>query len=362
MELIDLLLEMVERDASDLHLVTGMPPMLRVRGILEATRLHSDDATVLVGDEVNRLLDPHLSSKSRTALSDGCDIAQAITLNDGPARERGGNAVRFRTCVFRDRLGVSAALRMIPDSIPTLSQIFSQETEDKFRGLLELKKGLILVVGSTGNGKSTTIASMIDAINTERCERIFTIEDPIEYVHHSKKSVVSQREVGSDVDSFEQGGLTALRSDPDIVLISELQTPESVRIAVALAETGHLVFASMQANSVSETITRLLESFPENRDTMQRMFARSFRAVVAQILLPRAGGNGRVPVHEILLTNDEVRAMIQRGETDFTEAMSAGHSAGMCTMDDSVMTLYKSGGITRECALDHLNDQGNMGI
>jgi twitching motility protein PilT len=361
LELNELLKEVVGRSASDLHLVPGSPPMLRINGFLIPSQAGAKGSAILGRDDVRGLFEPFLTARQQAMLDQKQDIHTSIEADDSFMSERPGEAIRFRICLFWEREGLGAALRSIPVKIPTLSHLFTPETEATFRALIGLKRGLILVVGLTGSGKSTSIASMIDAINTEQCERIFTIEDPIEYVHTSKSSLISQREVGTDVESFEQGGLSAFRSDPDVILVGELRTQEAVRIAVALAETGHLVFATVHANTVSEAVRRMVEAFPETRETMQRMIARSLSAVIAQSLVPRATATGRVPILEIMLVNTRIRRLIEDGETDLSLAIEAGRAEGMRTMDDSVLQFYHNGTITYETAWNRIQNRDRLG-
>ncbi|MEO7718741.1 MAG: PilT/PilU family type 4a pilus ATPase [Capsulimonas sp.] len=352
MELADLLSEFVGRQASDLHLAAGQPPTLRTWGALAPIFVGGGDVPpTLASEDVDRLFAEYLSDDELTAFRGGRDVNKSI--------EWEGNL--FRCCFFQDRAGSAAELRLIPTKIPTLTELFG-DGAGLFRDLTAQKRGLILTVGPTGSGKSTTVAAMIDEINRERCERIITIEDTVEFVHRSKMSMVSQREVGSSVESVEQGALSVLRADPDVVLIGELRTPEAVRITLALAETGHLVFATMHAVSVSEAVQRLIESFPDAQDTMRRMLARSVTAVISQRLLPRANGRGRVPVDEILLSNNRVRTLISDGATDLTLAMEAGRDQGMRTMDDAILEAYSRGDISYDTAWGRIDDRERLGL
>jgi twitching motility protein PilT len=352
MELTDLFSEFITRHASDLHLAAGQAPMLRTWGVLAPILISgSDTPPVLAPDDVDRLFAEYLSGEELAAFRQGRDVQKSI--------EWEGNL--FRCCFFQDRVGSAAELRLIPTKIPTLTELFGDGAET-FRDLTKRTRGLILTVGPTGSGKSTTTAAMIDEINRTRSERIIMVEDVIEYVHTSKMSMVSQREVGSSVESVEQGALSVLRADPDVVLIGELRTPEAVRITLALAETGHLVFATMHAVSVSEAIQRLIESFPDARDTMRRMLARSVTAVISQRLLPRANGRGRVPVDEILLSNNRVRTLIAEGATDLTLAMEAGRDQGMRTMDDAILEVYNRGDISYDTAWGRIDDRERLGL
>jgi len=357
MALMELLKELVERNASDLHLVAAHAPVIRADGRLIPVE---GDTEILEREAVAKLFEPFLSAKQMAALKDKQDIHTSV-VSDSFVSERYGEARRFRACIFWDLNGVSASLRVIPVNIPTLSQLFPPETEVTFRRFTQQKRGLILVVGATGSGKSTTTASMIETINIERRERIFTIEEPIEYLHTSKTSLISQREVGTDLESFEQGGLSAFRSDPDVILVGEIRTPEALRIALALAETGHLVFSTIHADSVSEAVRRMIESFPDARETMQSMIARSLNAIIGQRLVPRAGGFGRVAAHEIMIVNSRIRRLIDEGKIDLNLAIEAGRGEGMCTMDDSLLGLYRNGSIDYDRAWNFMNDRDRLG-
>lgn len=357
MQLSEMLKQLVERNGSDLHLVAGSTPTLRIAGNLTPI----DGAGAIGRVDVRDLLASYLSERQQTMLDDKADVMTSIVTDETYTSNNYGGAARFRCCAFWDRNGVGASFRVIPSKIPTLAQLFEPERETLFRRLADMRRGLIVVAGMVGSGKSTTTAAMVETINNERAERIFTIEDPIEYVYSGKKSLISQREVGTDVDSYEQGGLSALRSDPDVVVVGEFRTPEAVRIALALADTGHLVFATLQADSVTESVRRLVEAFPDNKATMRRMLARSLNAIIAQRLLPRASGEGRVPANEIMLVNSRIRRMIDEGDTDFTLAIEAGRDQGMCTMDDCVLELYREGTIDYEKAWINIMDRDRLG-
>jgi len=373
MTLAEMLTELIQRNGSDLHLVAGSKPTIRINGELNPLSAPGenaaivrplselDNADILGRSDVQTLLAPHLSERQMADIDARVDVHTSVVIDTPAVSEQYGEAGRFRACVFWDRRGLSAALRVIPRKIPALTDLFDPETEPIFRRLTDQRRGLILTVGLVGSGKSTTVAAMVDTINTERAEHIVTIEDPIEYLYTAKKSLISQREVGSDVESYEQGGWSALRSDPDVVVIGEFRTPEAVRIALALADTGHLVFATMHAGSVTEAVRRLVESFAENRAPMQRMISRSLCAVIAQRLVPRAGGVGRVPVNEIMLVNSRIRRMIVDGDDDFDLAIEAGRVEGMQTMDDSVMHRYERGMISYQKAWEIIQDRDRLG-
>jgi len=358
MTLAEMLTELIHRNGSDLHLVAGSVPTVRVNGVLAAL----GGAEALGPKDVRALFEPHLNEQQLALVDASVDVHTSVVIDTPAVSAQYGEAGRFRACVFWDRRGLSAALRVIPRKIPTLTDLFDAETEPIFRRLTQQRRGLILTVGLVGSGKSTTVTAMVDTINAERVEHIVTIEDPIEYLYTAKKSLISQREVGSDVESYEQGGLSAMRSDPDVVVIGEFRTPEAVRIALALADTGHLVFATMHADSVTEAVRRLVESFPDNRASMQRMISRSLCAVIAQRLVPRASGVGRAPANEIMLINSRIRRMIIEGDDDFSLAIEAGRVEGMQSMDDSIMHLYRSGAISYEKAWEILQDRDRLGL
>jgi len=317
--------------------------MVRVSGALTAVAIDGSTLPVLERGDVETLFAPYVKAAWMDGLQIGKDVNTSI--------EEGG--YRYRCCLFRDRAGAAASLRLIPTQIPTLDQLFHgsvEATGDILRNLAEQRRGLVLLVGGVGSGKSTTVAAMLDYINATRAERIISIEDPIEYVHHGRLSLFSQREVGLDVDSLEQGALSALRSDLDVALIGELRTPEAVRIALVMAETGHLVFSTLCAETVSDAVQRLVESFPDTQATIRRMLSRTVAAIIAQRLIPRASGAGRAPANEILIGTPEVRQAIAAGEADLTPLMAAGTS-GMQTMAQAVARLHDAGVFEQEAAM-----------
>jgi twitching motility protein PilT len=351
MQLGNLIKELAEREGSDIHLVVGSRPTLRFSGDLKRFESEED----IVGkDDVWKMFEPLLTEAQKLAIENRQDVHRSIAWADDNVK------ARLRVCLFWDRKGLSASLRLIPTKIPLLSELFRDDRESLFRQLTHLNRGLVLVVGMTGSGKSTTVAAMINEINISRRERIFTIEDPLEYVHTSKMSLISQREVGTDVNSHEEGALSVMRADPDVVLIGEFQTPESVRIALTLADIGHLVFSTMQAESVSEVVRRLIESFPDAKETTQLLLANNIQAVVTQSLVPKIGG-GRDPINDIVIATPIIRQMIKSGQTDITLAIEAGGSNCMRTMDDCLLSLYQDGSISYDTALSRLKDRGRLG-
>lgn len=352
MELTALLAEMETRQASDLHLVVGQPPVFRVAGRL--TR--REDGPVLDAGAMEALLLPHLSDPLRGALVHGRQDAE-MTLRQG--------AGTFRFHVFRERDNLSAALRKVPNQVPALDDLnFTPEVRETLERLTKTTRGLIVVTGPSGSGKSTTCAALIETINRTRAERIVTLEDLIEYEFTSKQSLITQRVVGQDLNSFAEGLRSAFREDPDIVFVGELRDLETFGLALALAETGHLVFCTMHMNTASEAVKRLIESYPEsNRENVRDLLARNLMAVIAQGLLPRvpnSGLHGRVPANEILIGTPRVRRMIAEGHDDLAVAMEAGRDAGMQTMDDAIVRLYERGEIAFDLAWNRLEDRGRV--
>ncbi len=369
MELNSLLAQMTERKASDLHLVAGVPPVFRVDGNLVTARVPSSPLEIvdareeqvrplLREDQVPNLTPEDLDALLQTALPED-KLAGARQGRDFSATLR-HNGQTFRCQVFRERGNLAAAIRVIPEVVFTLDDLHLPPVFEK---LTQAKRGLILVVGPTGSGKTTTLVSMVDHINRTRSERIYTVEYPMYYVLSSRLSLVTQRIVGEDVESYERGLLSMMDADPDVVLIGELRTPETARLALEMAETGHLVFSQMTAETVADALTRLLELLGEPTDQARRLLARTMQAVIAQRLLPRAAPTGRVAVNEILLATPRVRQMIADGQTDpalLALTMQGAPQSGMQTMDDALLALHAAGVISRETAASHLKEQGRL--
>lgn len=320
-ELLDL---MLEHGASDLHLAAGQPPRLRTDGDLAAIPGFAPPSS----DEVERLLFEITPARNREEFEgrNDTDFAHEIP----------GKA-RFRVNLFRDRLGVGAVLRQIPVKIPTAEDLGLPEV---VRDLAYLSKGLVLVTGPTGSGKSTTLAAIVDRINRKRRDHIITIEDPIEFVHPSRLCMVNQREVGVHTESFKQALRAALREDPDVVLVGEMRDLETISIAIETAETGHLVFGTLHTTTAASTVERLVDQFPGDRQAQVRvMLADSLRAVIAQTLLKKIGG-GRVAAYEILICTAAVANLIREGKTfQIASAMQTGKRQGMITLTDALFDL-----------------------
>src|SRR5213080_4811615 len=335
---IDELLErMVERDASDLHVTTGTPPVIRVRG--EVERLHGYDS--LTAEETQSLLYRILSSEQQKhlELNRQLDFSHSIP-----------GLARFRVNVYFQRESIGAAFRLIPTELKTLEEL---GIPDSLHVLAEKPRGLVLVTGPTGSGKSTTLAAIIDEINRNRSEHILTIEDPIEFLHRHKRCIVNQREIGPDATSFADALRAALRQDPDVILVGEMRDLETISTALTAAETGHLVFGTLHTQSAPSTIDRIIDVFPsEQQEQIRIQIASSLQGVVTQSLLPTADGKGRVPALEVLLPDDAVRNLIRQGKVEQVySVMQTNTSRGMQTMEQSLADLIMRGVVELEVGL-----------
>lgn len=330
----DLLVETQQRRASDLHLSVGLPPVVRVDGRL--VRLNYEP---LVGQDIQRLVYEVLTNQQ---------IQWFEKVNELDFSYGVAGIGRFRFNVYKQRGAVGAAMRAIPTKIPTLDEL---RLPPMLRELTRKPSGLVLVTGATGAGKSTTLASMIGVINQERDCHILTIEDPIEYLHAHGRAMINQRELGQDTHSFENALRAVLREDPDVILVGELRDLETISSAITLAETGHLVFATLHTRNAPQTIDRLVDVFPAyQQDQIKIQLANALEAVVAQQLLPRTGG-GRVPCLEIMLASSAVRNVIREGRTDqLASCIETGAQLGMQTMDRALVQLLRTGNISMETA------------
>jgi twitching motility protein PilT len=258
-----------------------------------------------------------------------------------------GGVGRFRVNVFMQRNGMSAVFRLIPEEIKTLREL---DLPEQLASLIDVSEGLILLTGPTGSGKSTTLASLIDKINQEQQAHIITIEDPIEFVHHNQRCLISQRELASHTKSFQAALRAALREDPDIILVGEMRDLETISLAITAAETGHLVFGTLHTNSAIKTIDRVVDVFPESQQTQIRvMLSESLRGVIAQALLPRANHKGRVPVVEILVNIPAVANLVREGKShQIATVMQTGRSYGMMTFEAAIQDLVQKGLVSSE--------------
>jgi twitching motility protein PilT len=335
---IDALLErMVARNASDLHVTVGTPPAMRVHGALERCQ----DVPDLSPEDTHQMLYRILSTEQQKLLEINRQIDFAHSIP---------GLARFRVNVFFQRGTLGAAFRLIPADIKTLEELGLPTV---LHALTEKPRGLVLVTGPTGSGKSTTLAALIDEINRKRSEHILTIEDPVEFVHRHKRCIVNQREIGPDATSFAEALRAALREDPDVILLGEMRDLETISTAITAAETGHLVFATLHTQSAPSTVDRIIDAFPAAQQEQVRVqLAVTLQGICTQALLPTPGGTGRVPALEILFPDDAVRNLIRQGKVEQVySVMQTGTSKGMQTMEQSLADLVIRKVITLEDAL-----------
>src|ERR671925_2125384 len=332
----DLLEQMVALNASDLHITVGAHPVVRVRGRLEPLQ----DIPPLTGETTQQLLYRILSTEQQKQLEIGrqIDLAHSIP-----------GLARFRVNVYWQRETLGAAFRLIPTEIKTLEEL---GIPSSLHSLTDKPRGLVLVTGPTGSGKSTTLAALIDEINRKRAEHILTIEDPIEFVHRHKRCVVNQREIGVDATDFASALRAALRQDPDVILLGEMRDLETISTALTAAETGHLVFATLHTQDTAQTVDRIVDVFPpEQQQQVRVQLSVSLQGIVTQQLLPTADGNGRCVAVEVLVPTPAVRNLIREGKThQIYSALQTGGQFGMQTMDASLAQLVRQHKITRELA------------
>jgi twitching motility protein PilT len=325
---------MCEAGASDLHLMVGTPPLVRKDGGMKPL---DPAAPVLDGDMIVRLLDPIIPEKNKHEFAEKHDTDFAYEVP---------GLARFRANIFMDRKGKGAVFRVIPSKILTAEQLGLSQA---ILTLCKLNKGLVLVTGPTGSGKSTTLCAMIDHVNSTRNDHIITIEDPIEFVHENKLCAINQREVHNHTDSFKAALRAALREDPDIILVGELRDLETVAIAIETAETGHLVFGTLHTSSAAKTIDRIVDVFPAAEKEMVRtMLSESLRAAISQSLLKRIGG-GRIAAHEIMIGTPAIRNLIREGKiAQMYSSIQTGQKDGMQTLDQCLQELLQKGIVTKE--------------
>ncbi len=341
-----LLEEMIERDASDLHITAGERPKLRVDGDITNSKVEN----ALSPKETLQLAYSVLTEnqKKRFENEDELDFSFGIQ-----------NLARFRGNCFKQRGCVTLVIRQIPFSVRTFDEL---GLPPALKQLSTRPRGLVLVTGPTGSGKSTTLAAMIDKINKERKAHIITIEDPIEFIHRHQSCIVNQREVGTDTKSFANALKYALRQDPDVVLIGEMRDLETIAAALTIAETGHLAFATLHTNSAAETINRVIDVFPSHQQSQVRaQLAFVLEGVVTQTLLQRASGKGRVMACEIMIATPAIRALIRDDKVhQIYSAMQAGKKHGMATLADSLYTLYMARDVSLEECLRVVPDQNEF--
>jgi twitching motility protein PilT len=338
----DLFHLVVEESGSDLHLSINAPPVIRVHGQMIKTKLPNINK-----DQMRHLLMGLLNNDQRDKLDEIWEIDFSLSVP---------GLCRFRCNVFHQKDGLSGVFRVIPQKIPTLRQLNMPAI---IGDLAKKHKGLVLVTGPTGNGKSTTLAAMVDMINSERHEHIITIEDPIEFAHVHKKCIINQREVGQDTKSFSMALRSALREDPDIILVGELRDLETIQMALTAAETGHLVFGTLHTSSAYKTIDRIIDVFPPHQQEQIRVqLGETLQAVVAQQLIPLADGSGRICAQEILINSPAIGNLIREGKTyQIFSVLQTSKQQGMQTMDQALKTLLKHKKITYEEAFKRATDK-----
>jgi len=332
----DLLLEVIERNASDLHLAAGAHPTVRVRGRLTAL----EDYPIMTTEQTREIVYSILSNDQRQRLENDWQIDFAYAIPD---------RARFRVNAYYQRAAIGAAFRLIPFSIKSVEELGLPSVMHE---LARRPRGFVLVTGPTGSGKSTSLAAVVDEINSTREEHIMTIEDPIEFLHGHKKCIVNQREIGSDARSFASGLKGALRQDPDVILVGEMRDLETIHTALTAAETGHLVFATLHTQDTPQTIDRIIDVFPaEQQQQVRVQLAVALQGIVTQQLLPTADGVGRVAACEVLLATPAIRNLIREGKThQIYSSLQTGGSLGMQTMDAALATLVRAGKITSKLA------------
>jgi len=326
---------MVDSGASDLHLTSGAVPSLRVDGDISALNYRS-----LSDEECRALIFEILDADQRKAIEANWDLDCSYAIE---------GLGRFRCNIFYQRKGIGAVFRHIPTEIMTLEEL---KLPPAIKNILKAKKGLVLVTGPTGSGKSTTLAAMVDYLNKQHPYHILTIEDPIEFVHENQRSLVNQREVGGNTQSFAKALKAALREDPDVILVGEMRDLETIGLAITAAETGHIVFGTLHTMSAPKTIDRIIDSFPEEQQAQIRvMLSESLQAVVSQVLLPKKSGKGRVAALEIMVNNTAIKNLIREGKTfQIASTMQTASSSGMQTMDHVIGELLVNEQITKEVA------------
>lgn len=351
MDITQLLLFTHQQLASDLHISAGETPMIRVDGDLKMIQ-----APALTAEQSQAMLYDIMSDHHRKLFEETNDIDFSIEM---------GQSARFRVNVYRQYRGISAVFRKIPAEVLSIQQLGLPTILGE---ITRREKGLVLVTGPTGSGKSTTLAAMIDLLNREREGHILTIEDPIEFLHKNKRCLINQREVGSHTQSFEKALRAALREDPDVILVGEMRDLETIKLALTAAETGHLVFGTLHTSSAPKTVDRIIDVFPANQQAQVRsMFAESIQAIISQVLCKKIGG-GRIAGLEILIGSPAVRNLIREGKIhQIPSVMQTSQGIGMQTMEMALKDLIRRGLISRQTAIEKSGNseafkEGNLGL
>lgn len=333
MEITDLLMATHKNKASDLHLSTRNPPIMRVNGDMLPLDMPALDA-----EEVKRMLFSIMTDQQRSDYEQDLELDFSISF---------ASDMRFRVNTFNTIYGSAAVFRSIPTKILSLDTLGAPEV---LKRLCHLHKGLILVTGPTGSGKSTTLAAMVDYINQNFNKHILTVEDPVEFIHTPRRSLVNQREVGSSTKSFAKALKSALREDPDVILVGEMRDLETIQLAMTAAETGHLVMGTLHTSSAAKTVDRIIDVFPaDDKEMVRAMLSVSLEAVIAQTLVKKADGKGRVAAHEIMLGSPAIRNLIREAKIpQITSMIQMGSKMGMVLMRDSLNRLYENGEISAE--------------
>ncbi len=336
--LADFLLAVIDNKASDLHLTTGLPPMIRVHGELSPLKEYRK----LEGKDLQELLYSMLTQKQREMFEENLELDISYSL---PGQGR------FRVNIFQQRNMLGAVMRLIPFEIKSIDEL---GVPDAVKEFAQLRRGLVLVTGITGSGKSTTLAALVDLINSERAEHIMTVEDPIEFLHRHKKAIVNQREVGADTKSFGKALKHVLRQDPDVILVGEMRDLETISTALTAAETGHLVFGTLHTQDAPQSIDRVIDVFPPHQQSQIRVqLAGTLAGIVSQQLLPTVNGKGRAVAAEVLVVTPAVQNLIREGKThQIYTSMQAGGKFGMQVMDQNLAELVKRGDVTYEMGLE----------
>jgi twitching motility protein PilT len=346
MDLNELLQIAKDRKASDLHITVGVPPQIRINGELVAL----DEYPRLMGDDTFRLVDSVMGDRQRTMLEEKGEVDFSFGVP---------SLGRFRVNAFRQRGTMAAAFRIVGTSIPDPEDLGLPQSVIE---LYKKQRGLVLVTGPTGSGKSTTLASLIQRINKTRREHIITLEDPIEYLYRHDKSLVNQREVGLDTNSYAEALRAAMREDPDVILVGEMRDLETISTAITAAETGHLVFSTLHTIGTASTIDRIIDVFPAaQKDQIRVQLSMVMEAVISQRLLPRCDQDGRIGTFEIMHVTPAIRSLIRDGKTyQIQNVIQTSRKLGMITMDDALMEQVRMGYITRKTAIDFAVDPALM--
>lgn len=345
MQITDLLAFGAKNKASDLHLSSGISPMIRVHGDMRRINLPEMSA-----EEVGNMVTSVMNDHQRKIYQQNLEVDFSFELP---------NVARFRVNAFNIGRGPAAVFRTIPSTVLSLEEL---KAPSIFQKIAESPRGMVLVTGPTGSGKSTTLAAIINYINETQSAHILTIEDPIEFVHQSKKSLINQRELHQHTLSFANALRSALREDPDVILVGEMRDPETIGLALTAAETGHLVFGTLHTTGAAKTVDRIVDVFPAGEKEMVRsMLSESLTAVISQNLLKTHDGNGRVASHEILIANPAVRNLIRENKiTQINSVLQTGQASGMQTMDQSLQSLVRQGLIAPEVARRRAQNSESM--